>query len=328
MQYKSLSLAVTAALTLAGCGGGSSGDTFTDGGNASGFQQWHAFSINEGSNSSEPIQLTYSLLTIDQGNLYMQEESGTPANEFIMTQNGVYQELGPQNSKYGYSLGTGSLNNLVFTRKPYSPVGSTGLTFTTNLKKIDLGGKNALATLEADDQWLIANKKENTKIFSAQRIAFYNSVKDLSFPSGAYCLQQSTYTNNQENLVLYTDIINSNKKAEFDDFAARFAQTNQNNIFKKTYKDTLAYFDSSDGTDANATQGYAEYKNKYYYGERHLKGIEFSLAQYIQEQKDDISGSLNATDYKLAIQRIESLNNECDWYNDTATQFIKSKFQP
>lgn len=329
MKLKYLSLSIITALTLVGCGGGGSDSTYqgTDSGSAEenkDFQQWHYFEIEAGYAVNEPIEFVHNIITLDQGNVYVQDDSPTPDNDIFVTQDGVYQELGPKNSQYGYLIGTGSLSNLVFTHKPYSPVGSTGLVFTTNFKKIDLSGKNALATLESRDQWDIANNSISN--ISAQRLAYYNSIKDLTFPAGAYCLQNSIHSNNQENLYLYTSD-KSDEKFAFDGYAARFAQ-NDTHIFKKTYKDTIAYLESDDGTDADATYGAAEYKGDYYGAGRYLKGVEYSLAQYIQEQKDKLSITLTEAERKLAIEEIETLNNQCSWYNDTAAQFIQNSMKP
>lgn len=329
MKLKYLSLSIITALTLVGCGGGGSDSTYqgTDSGSAEenkDFQQWHYFEIEAGYAVNEPIEFVHNIITLDQGNVYVQDDSPTPDNDIFVTQDGVYQELGPKNSQYGYLIGTGSLSNLVFTHKPYSPVGSTGLVFTTNFKKIDLSGKNALATLESRDQWDIANNSISN--ISAQRLAYYNSIKDLTFPAGAYCLQNSIHSNNQENLYLYTSD-KSDEKFAFDSYAARFAQ-NDTHIFKKTYKDTIAYLESDDGTDADATYGAAEYKGNYYGAGRYLKGVEYSLAQYIQEQKDKLSITLTEAERKLAIEEIETLNNQCSWYNDTAAQFIQNSMKP
>ena len=330
MKLKYLSLAIITAFTLTGCGGGGGGSDGVyqgiDSGSAEGnqnFQQWHYFEIEAGYAVNEPLEFVHNTFTLDQGNVYVQDDSPTPDNDILVTQDGVYQDLGPKNSKYGYLAGTGSLNNLVFTHKPYSPVGSTGLIFNTNFKKIDLNGKNALATLESRDQWDIVNN--SIPNISAQRLAYYNSVKDLTFPAGAYCLQVSIRSNNQENIYLYTG--KSDKKFAFDDYAADYAQ-NDKHIFKKTYKDTIAYLYSDDGTEAGATYGAAEYKGNYYGAGRYLKGVEYSLAQYIQEQKDKLSSNLNESERKLAIEEIETLNNECSWYNDTAAQFIQNSIKP
>ncbi|MFH7764433.1 hypothetical protein [Acinetobacter sp. BSP-28] len=330
MKLKYLSLSIITAFTLTGCGGGGGGSDSTYQGIDSGsaeenkdFQQWHYFEIEAGYAVNEPLEFVHNMITLDQGTVYIQDDSLTPDNDILVTQDGVYQDLGPKNSKYGYLAGTGSLDNLVFTHKPYSPVGSTGLIFTTNFKKIDLSGKNALATLESRDQWDIANNSISN--ISAQRLAYYNSVKDLTFPAGAYCLQNSIHSNNQENLYLYTG--KSDKKPTFDDYAADYAQ-NDKHVFKKTYKDTIAYLYSDDGTDAGATHGAAEYKGNYYGAGRYLKGVEYSLAQYIQEQKDKLSSTLTEAERKLAIEEIETLNNECSWYNDTAAQFIQNSMKP
>ena len=329
MKLKYLSLSIITALTLVGCGGSGSDSTYqgTDSGSAEenkDFQQWHYFEIEAGYAVNEPIEFIHNIMTLDQGNVYVQDNAPTPDNDILVTQDGVYQELGPKNSKYGYLAGTGSLNNLVFTHKPYSPVGSTGLVFTTNFKKIDLSGKNALATLESRDQWDIVNN--SIPNISAQRLAYYNSVKDLTFPAGAYCLQVSIRSNNQENIYLYTSD-ESDEKFAFDGYAAGFAQPNQTKIFKKTYKDTIAYLYSDDGTEAGATYGAAEYKGDYYGAGRYLKGVEYSLAQYIQEQKGKLSSTLTEAERKLAIEEIETLNNECSWYNDTAAQFMQNSMK-
>ena len=331
MKLKYLSLSIITALTLTGCGGGGGGSDSayqsTNSGSAEGnqnFQQWHYFEIEAGYAINEPLEFIHNIITLDQGNVYVQDDSPIPDNDILVTQDGVYQDLGPKNSKYGYLAGTGSLSNLVFTHKPYSPVGSTGLIFSTNFKKIDLSGKNALATLESRDQWKIANNSISN--ISAQRLAYYNSVKDLTFPAGAYCLQNSIHSNNQENIYLYTSD-NSDKKLAFDSYAADYTQ-NDKHIFKKTYKDTIAYLYSYDGTDAGATYGAAEYKGNYYGAGRYLEGIEYSLAQYIQEQKDKLSSTLTNAERQLTIQEIETLNNECSWYNDTAAQFIQNSMKP
>jgi hypothetical protein len=329
MKLKYLSLSIITAFTLVGCGGGGSDSIYQgiDTGSAQenkDFQQWHYFEIDGGYAVNEPLQFTHNLITLDQGKVYIQDESPTPDNDILVTQDGVYQDLGPKNSKYGYLTGTGSLNNLVFTHKPYSPIGSTGLIFSTNFKRIDLSGKNVLATLESRDQWEIANNPNAN--FSAQRLAYYNSVKDLTFPVGAYCLQVSIHSNNQEHLYLYSSD-NSDEKYSFDSYAADYAQNDQH-IFKKTYKDTLVYLYSYDSTDVNATYGAAEYKGSYYGAGRSLKEIEYSLAQYIQEQKDNLSSKLTDAEHQLAVQEIESANNECSWYNNTAAQLIQNSIKP
>lgn len=333
MQLKSLSLSIITALTLIGCGGGggSSASDYqgTDAGSTEehkDFQQWHYFELDGGYAVNEALELVHQLMTLDKSNIYVQDDSAEIDNDYLITQDGVYQDFGPQNSKYGYLAGTGSFNNLTFIQKPYSPVGSSGLVFTTNYKKIDLGGKNALATLEARDQWKIANNPN--VIFDPARQSYYNKVKNLNFPAGSSCLQDTVRTNNQEHLYAYTS---NNDKASFARYEQQYAQ-NDPSIFKKTYKDTIAYLYSNSSsplsTGPSQDYGAAEYKGNYYGVTRYLKGVEYSLADYIQRQKDLIDESLTEAEHKLAIEEIDTLNNQCSWYNDTAAKFIQAHMKP
>lgn len=328
MQPKSLSLSIFTAITLIGCGGGggsSSDSSVNNNPNTpeenNDFQQWEFFEINGGYND-DALSLDYSTGTINQGKIYDQNDFEN-GNDLTITQNGIYQDFGPKDSKYGYLVGTGSFKGLVLTHQHYSPIGSTDLVFTSTYKKIDLSGKNVLATLEPEHQWDLTNK--STVNFGTVRNAYYNRVKDLTFPAGAYCMQQLTYSNNQENLLAFS---NGNEKKYFDDYAAQYSQNTQGRIFKKTYKDTVAYLYSYEGNDADATHGYAEYKGQYYEVERHAKGLQYSLADEIQNEKDNIQSSLTDAERKLAIQRIESQNNLCTWYNKTASTFIQNNMKP
>ncbi|OTG72346.1 hypothetical protein B9T26_10465 [Acinetobacter sp. ANC 4169] len=326
MKLKYLSLSIITAFTLVGCGGGGSDSIYQgiDTGSAQenkDFQQWHYFEIDGGYND-DALSLNYSIGTIDQGKIYDQNNFEYD-NDLTITQNGIYQDFGPKDSKYGYFVGTGSFKNLVLTHQHYSPIGSTGLVFTSTYKKIDLSGKNVLATLEPEHQWDLSN--EPTVNFGTVRNTYYNRVKDLTFPAGAYCMQQLTYSNNQENLLAYS---NGDEKQYFDDYAAQYSQNAQSRIFKKTYKDTVSYLYSSEGTDADAAHGYAEYKGQYYEVARNAKGLQYSLADEIQNEKDNLPSTLTDADRKLAIQRIESQNNLCTWYNDTASTFIQNNMKP
>lgn len=328
MQLKSLSLSIFTAITLIGCGGGggsSSDSSVNNNPNTpeenNDFQQWGFFEINGGYND-DALSLDYSTGTINQGKIYDQNDFEN-GNDLTITQNGIYQDFGPKDSKYGYLVGTGSFKGLVLTHQHYSPIGSTDLVFTSTYKKIDLSGKNVLATLEPEHQWDLTNK--STVNFGTVRNAYYNRVKDLTFPAGTYCMQQLTYSNNQENLLAFS---NGNEKKYFDDYAAQYSQNTQGRIFKKTYKDTVAYLYSYEGNDADATHGYAEYKGQYYEVERHAKGLQYSLADEIQNEKDNIQSSLTDAERKLAIQRIESQNNLCTWYNNTASTFIQNNMKP
>lgn len=331
MQLKSLSLSIITALTLMGCGGGEGGSSSDYTGTNAGaaeenkdFQQWHYFELDGGYAVNEALEFVHQVITLDHGNLYLQDDSPEIDNDYLITQDGVYQDFGPQNSKYGYEAGTGTLNNLLFSQKPYSPVGSSGLMFTTQFKKIDLSGKNALATLESRDQWEIANSPNAS--FDPTRQSYYNKVKNLNFPAGSSCLQDTLRSNNQENLYLYTNG-STLKDYGFDDYAKKYAENNSH-IFKKTYKDTIAYLYSDDSTEAGASYGAAEYQGNYYGAGRYLKGVEYSLAQYIQEEKDQLDTSLTEAERKLAIEEIETLNNQCSWYNDTAAKFIQANMKP
>ena len=334
MQLKSLSLSIITTLTLIGCGGGGGGDSTasndqgTDAGSTEenkDFQQWHYFELNE---YDSQLVLNQGIVTFDQGKIYSESSSELTDddlnNEYYVTQNGIYHEFGPKHAKYGHLGGTATFKNGVLTHSLYSPVGSTGLTFTRTFNKIDLSNKNVLATLEPSDQWEIENGSDSN--ISTLRKTYYNRVKKLTFPAGSYCYQSQKSSNSQEYIWLYGKD-DANNITQYQQSLADFS-ANKKNIFKKTYKDTLAYLHSINGTEADATWGYAEYQGNYYGVERYPQGLEFERDKEIQRLKDELDSNLSAEDRAKAIQRIESANNECNWFNDKATKFILDNMKP
>lgn len=66
-------------------------------------------------------------------------------NEFYLTKDAEYRGFGPIHHHYAAEVGDITLSNDQFKISPYSAVGSKGLEFTQNTKKIEISAQNAIA---------------------------------------------------------------------------------------------------------------------------------------------------------------------------------------
>ena len=301
MQYKSLSLAVTAALTLAGCGGGSSGDTFTDGGNASGFQQLTDIRVYHDIQNNKISQSTSIMTITKDGKAY--DDSSSTVLSFIVTKNGLYDESSVKDT-YGKLIGAASVSKNQLTLYPYSSIGSKGLTLTTNYSILNIGGQGMAEKIAPFPYWVAVNKLGSKYAYSQRYLDFLLYLNKMKFPANTQCMQSIEETSSEDRLFI-KDVTENNPaeqaflKKQWEDYSTR----NSPNISKIIYKDSIAYslFDPFDKT----TQTVVQYKN---YTAVHKKaGIGYSLQQELDKiatnpDFDKVSANLR-DQYRSLLQK-------------------------
>lgn len=304
MQYKSLSLAVTAALTLAGCGGGSSGDIFTDGGNANGFQQLADIRVYHDIQNNKISQSTSIMTITKDGKAY--DDSSSTVLSFIVTKNGLYDESSVKDT-YGKLIGAASVSKNQLTLYPYSSIGSKGLAFTTNYSILNIGGQGMAEKIAPFPYWVAVNKLGSKYAYSQRYLDFLLYLNKMKFPANTQCMQSIEETSSEDRLFI-KDITENNPaeqaflKKQWEDYSTR----NSPNISKIIYKDSIAYslFDPFNKT----TQTVVQYKDYTYYSAVHKKaGIGYSLQQELDKiaanpDFDKVSANLR-DQYRSLLQK-------------------------
>ena len=247
--------------------------------------------------------------------------------EIYLTNTGEYLGIGPIHSQYGALLGNIQINNDQFTIQPYSQTGAKGLIFNQENKRIDLSGKPVLVALEPYLNWNVNYPAYSSNTFEAGFLSKLKDYQKLTFPQGAVCLQETKYTNNQDYLTLFQSS-NDNKKL-FEDYATAYLNNVYHQYVKITqYLNATAYLYSYDQDPTNADYGVAEYQGRYYAAYKEAKGVEYDLAAYIQEAKDNAADpTLSAEEKAAYLAYANDLSQGCDLYNDVAIQFLKQNIK-
>lgn len=348
MKFKTLSFAVLTSLSLIGCGGGSDhNNSNTDNNNTSNthppgnngstgnenqpnrqITQWSNFrtDYHYKNNVNLSLDITHTQFSIVNGKLYAILDDYDD-QEIYLTTTGEYLAIGPINSQYGALLGDITVKNDQFTIYPYSKIGSKGLVFTHDNKRIDLSGKPVLVTIDPYLNWNVNYPQLNDNSFDPE---FFNKLKGyqkLNFPQGSVCLQETKYTNNQSYLSLFQSS-NDNKKL-FEDYAASYLNHINHGYAKLTqFFNATAYLYSSDQNPENAQHGVANYQDNYYSAYLEQQGIEYDLAEYIQETKDKANNPNLSAEAKAAyLAYANDLSQGCDLYNDVAIKFLKQNIK-
>lgn len=342
MKIKLLSLAVLTSLGLIGCGGGSNNDdpknsnnnqdsnTSVDSNPSSTLQQWETFRLDELKDNNDQIENYKKLnaqFNIINGKLYAifdESDEYQDMNEFYLTQNGQYRGYGPTHNLYGKEVGDIVVTSTQFKIQPYSDIGSKGLEFLQTHKQLDISDKSVLAALDPMLSWNLKYSEWSPKLPELVNNKL-KSYQALNFPKGSTCLQISEHANNQE----YLTLLDQADQSSFEQYAEEFSDRLNKNYFKySNFNTAIAYHYSYDADERSANSGITEYKGMYYHSEIEHAGVEYNLAQDMQEQKNYIAQSSYSTDEKAAMNElITGFNNSCDFYNNVAIKYLKDNIK-
>lgn len=339
MNIKTLSLAILTSFSLIACGGGSdhknsdsssdndhSNNTTTPPSNS--ITQWSNFRLDY--DNQNPTNTYLNIINVQfsiaNGKLYAELED-YDEQEIYLTTTGEYLGIGPINSQYGALLGDITVNDDQFIIQPYSQIGSKGLTFTQDNKKIDLSNKSVLAAVDPYINWNVNYPQYSSQTFDPAFLSQLKGYQKLTFPQGSVCLQEEKYSNNQTYLHLYQS--SDDNKQTFDRYAADYANhVNQSYIKFTQYFNATAYLYTPDSNAENAQDGVAEYQGQYLDAYLEKQGIEYNLAESIQEAKDHANQSNISAEDKSAYNAFaDGLSQGCDLYNDVAIKFLKQNIK-
>ncbi len=335
MKIKALSFAVLSSLLLTACGGGGSDSSNTNvngtpdnnnptdnGQNPSttSDQSWSSFFIDQIYSDSDDGVLgsDEDHITIKDGKYYAKNTNTLNEDDLghsiIITQNGVYED-GDVHAEYGTYIGTAKIDNNKWTLTPYSKTNSSGLQFIHSYKSIDISGKPFNEVINPQDAWAIRNNLTNTYPISNTLKRFYTTNNATRFPEGSTCLRLDTIENTQEYIELQLDTENDkNVQKIWEREAAKTSDTD-----KKIFKDTVAYI-TYQYEDADT---YAKYQSKFFSGNYYSKGLEFSLAEFIDDLKQD-ANNYTGQNKEIADDYIDAYKNTCLLFNETASKAIRT----
>ena len=340
MNLKTLSIAISTSLMLIACGGGSSSNNDvrndnnanapTDNNSSQNNQitRWSSFLLDYTHQNyiNTGLDLINNEFNIVNGKLYGVMEDYDD-QEVYLTTNGEYLGIGPIHSQYGALLGDITVSNDQFAIRPYSKIGSSGLIFTQNNKRIDLTGKPVLVTVSPDINWDAHYPEYSNNKIDAALLSKLKDYQKLTFPKGSVCLQQSKYTNNQAYLTLFQS--STDNKLRFENITTDYLNNVDTNYLKFTqYFNSIAYLYSYDKSQENAQGGVALYDGQYLSAYLERQGVEYDLSATIQEIKDAANDPDNTAEDKAAyLSYADDLSQGCDLYNDVAIQFLKQNIK-
>jgi hypothetical protein len=232
------------------------------------------------------------------------------------TEDAVYKAHDLSKGKYGYEYGSGTITDEAMTIRLRSTLGKEKLEFTNYVKKIDISGNDLLPRLQPELNWELnaLSLDELKRNISVQDLNQLRALQKLKFPSGSLCLQQQAYANNQAYIV--ADIEYERNQQDFLDYAKQYG-TNPN-ILKFNYMNTTSYINTG-----NYTWGYTQYENGYYWSEYNEKGIEYSVADDLEKQRQQLQQrDLTAAEKAARLELIDQIAEGCTYYNKTAADYI------
>lgn len=318
MNIKLLALCITTSLALTACGGGSdsTNPTPSDSNNNipsnNTFQQWASIYVDP---YSDDLYAEINQITLDNGKTYSLDLSGDSSSYFLVTQNGLY-DLSTTTTQYGNFEGNISISGNTWAIQPYSSINSKGLEIKETFKTIDISGKEILPLILDSDDYL--EFKNNPSNFSAKAKKYTEYLRNVKFPLGSTCLQ-------------ITEISNSEEYAQLDAHNAENvnylnqrwdALVSNKYAIKKTFKDTIVYYDN-EYEDPAYYDGVAKYKNQYYSASYGPKGTEFKLSDLINEFKAHQAAATSAQEKAYIGEYIQLAENSCHFYNPTALKAIQ-----
>lgn len=322
MKFKTLSTAIVSSFILTACGGGGSSDKFNDSENnnitTSPFQQWSSFFIDFNLNTNN-IEYYSDTQTLDNGKIYSKSED--TFSEIYVTQNGVYDQSST-NNQYGKYQGTVVTNNSSWVLSPYSSIGSNDLKLTTNFKILNISNQPIAQIVSPNEYWIAKNNLNDSYEYPEQLMSYLKQLNEQKFPTGSYCLQIISETNNQDYLSLYNDEYFDTEeqqnilKNQWIDYSK---QQNNTNIKKYNFKDTTAYLEYF--PEDNDNYGVASYKSKYYWANLIDSRTEYTFADEIKEL-EDISADATNEEKRLIQELINLRKNSCYLFNNIASKAI------
>ena len=329
MKVQILTLCIS-ALLLSACGGGG-GSSSTESPTTppsenpnqptppkpnTALQQWHLIELDQEYDSSSLLsefELYSNVLSFSNGKFYTLENDSS----VYFTEDAIYKLDALTKGKYGYEYGSGTITDEAMTIRLRSTLGKEKLEFTNYIKKIDISGNDLLTRLDPELDWDLNHLSldELQRNISAQDLRKLQALQKLKFPQGSVCLQQQAYANNQAYIV--TDLEDSAQQKDFLDFAKQYAT--DPNILKFNYMDSISYI-----KNGSYSWGYTQYQNRYYYSEYNKKGIEYSVADDLEAQRQWIKNvaTLSDAEKKAQLAKIDHIAQGCVYYNKTAADYI------
>lgn len=319
MKIKLLSFAVLSSILLSACGGGSSSSSTNPTNPTTADQQWTSYDISTAEIAPNQQQhvIDKEVVTLKNGKTYLKESTTFPSqvSDYLMiTVSGIYDDVNaPVDPTLGRLIGQTKMQTNQWEFKPYSSIGSTDLTLTTQYKTLDLSGKLLLQYLAPVDYLIISKNFKKLHTINDDSLAFYKTFATATFPTGSSCIQAQIAKNNAEYLELNADLKDTDEqqsyKSEWNDY-----RVDKTSILKNL-KDTTAYLQQEE----DEISGYALYKNQYYAAYFTPKGSELNVSD-LKKSLDNIY-----KDHKDTAELLKTaLDNTCSYYNPTAAKSIST----
>lgn len=330
MKVQILTLCIS-ALLLSACGGGGSSSSespTTPAGPSpenpkqptqpkpnTTLQQWHLIDLEEEYTSSRLLrefELYSNVLSFVNGKFYTLEDD----DAMYFTEDAVYKLDNLPKGKYGYEYGSGTITDEAMTIRLRSTLGKEQLAFTNYIKKIDISGNALLTRLQPELHWELNHLSldELKRNISVQDLNTLHGLQKLKFPQGSMCLQRQAYANNQAYIAVDAD--DDQEQQGFLAYAKQYGT--DPDILKLTYMNSTSYLKKG-----NYTWGYTEYENRYYLSEYNEKGIEYSVADDLEQQRQQLQQrDLTAAEKAARLELIDQIAEGCTYYNKTAADYI------
>lgn len=280
-------------------------------------QQWHLIDLEDHTTASSwlrEFELYSNVLSFSDGKFYTLEDG----DSMYFTADAVYQVNNLPKGKYGYEYGSGAITDEAMTIRLRSTLGKEKLELTNYVKKIDISGNDLLTRLQPELNWQLNHLSldELQRTISVQDLNTLQALQKLKFPQGSMCLQKQASANNQAYIV--ADKEPKQEQQGFLDYAKQYGT--DPNILKFTYMNSISYINKD-----NRNWGYTEYQNRYYWSEYNEKGIEYSVADDLEQKRQQVQQlDLTAAEKAARLELIDHIAEGCTYYNKTAADYIFS----
>ena len=316
MIIKTLSVVICTSLMLSACGGGSSESTSTNTNQSQPSDQtWTSFGIN--SYTSNP-KLNYLTVTraIKQGNEYYKINALTnqPTETYITT-NGVY-EHGPITND-GRLTGKINKTDTTIERVAYSEIGSSGLKFTSKIKTLNVSGKNIAETLHPYHYYAAKYNAEHTQGINQA----YLILSNFTFPENSVCYRKTHEMANENYLQLFQPPIDVDSEQYAQSLKDSWdAHTLDSEFSRLFFKNTEAYIHRIYDGGVALHQG--QHKPAQYFTLAKM-AENFAVPQDMKNNSSiDVFKTYISTDQDKVDALINSLENSCDYFNETASKAL------
>ncbi len=329
MKYFTFICIITICFNIISCGGSSSSDSMNNASqNEDKIEEWTNFNIfPDYENNNDGIGIVKNIYTIIDGKIYYKEKNSTIhlfyKPTIYVTKDSIYHD-GPIDTKYGTLQGYIEQNPNQWIIKPYSKLSSATLEFTKKFKLIDLEGVSVLTVLDAMDY--INTRESMPEVIQSEKYKeILQTMKNTYFSKGAKCLLITQSDNNMENIQFFS---NESKGNTPPNEWINLKESQDSSIFYKNYLFVQGYFkDYMNNTNYHYGQQYGIvfFENNFYLANFFKLGTEYTRDEEVRQMSNSYFTSGWETEHKQ--QYLEAKMNQCNYYNETASNTVSNIFK-